>query len=441
MNICEVLDSLIDNELDACNTINMVPSENYASAISRIPLILDVYNRYFFNVNQEKDSWNFRGAQKVSSLESHLAVPLLKEMGKARYVNLRPLSGLNCMALILNALSGGPNSNIMLVSPDQGGHYATKDLAESFGLNVSFITGHDAHTIDFDDMIYKLKCQKIKLIYIDQSNCLFPIDIEKLTKVVREVSPETIIHVDVSHWMGLVLGEAMENPLEQGADSFGGSTHKTFPGPQKAIFCTNRKDLANLVQEKQYFMLSSHHFGNVLSLALSLMEFKEKDGREYAKNIVENSKRLATTLKKFGFDVKGHSRGFTCGHQIWVSTNNVGIDSFITSEKLSRIGIKVNVFDELPDAKESILRLGVNEITRFGATLSDMDELAAIMYDCIYENSSIKHLQKRVSSLRQRYKNAYTYDLTNPEIQTRIEKLLKVVFPSLNLNSRILAPF
>ncbi|OUA56164.1 hypothetical protein [Bacillus thuringiensis] len=429
MELIKALDLLIDNEENSQKTINMVPSENYASVFSRLPFLLDVNNRYFFNVEQKEDQWNFRGAQDVADLESKLAISLLKEMTKANYVNLRPISGLNCMALVLHSLGNGPGSNIMIVSPEQGGHYATQQLAESFGLNVNLITGPDAHSINYDDLALQLQAKKIDLIYIDQSNCLFPIDIKELVQTVRSVSPETIVHIDVSHWMGLILGQSMENPLYEGADSFGGSTHKTFPGPQKAIFCTNRKDLATRVSDKQYYMLSSHHFGGVVSLALALLEFKERNGAEYSKKVIENSKRLAVNLHNYGFDVKGESKGFTCGHQIWMSTNNIGIDSFETSKRLYNIGIRVNVFEELPGAPESILRMGVNEITRFGANLSDMDELAAIMYDAIHENDTNEQLRSRVATIRNKYQNAYTYDLNSTELQVKIKKIIDLLFP------------
>src|SRR6185436_6188532 len=101
----------------------------------------------------------------------------------------------------------------------------------------------DPHTIDFDRVAESLRDQRPTLVYVDQSNCLFPLDVRTLVETTRRVAPETLVHVDCSHWLGLVLGGQMPNPLALGADSFGGSTHKPFPGPQKAIVATNRSDL------------------------------------------------------------------------------------------------------------------------------------------------------------------------------------------------------
>ena len=209
------------------------------------------------------------------------------------------------MAIVLRSLGGGQGGNILTVSPEQGGHYATKDLANSFGLNVDFIHGLNEYLLDYDSLEKQLFEKEYTLIYLDQSHCLFPIDIKKVSEIVKKVSPNTLIHVDISHCLGLVFGKTINNPLEDGADSFGGSTHKTFPGPQRAVFCTNNTALAEIIDNNQNFMVSSHHFGTVASLGIALLEFKEMGGEKYTKQIIKNSKILAENLYDYGYDVKG----------------------------------------------------------------------------------------------------------------------------------------
>ena len=115
-----------------------------------------------------------------------------------------------------------------------------------------------------------------------------------------------------------------------------------------------------------------------------------------------------------------------------MSTNNTGVDSFEASKRLYNVGIRVNVFDNLPGAPESILRLGVNEITRFGASISDMDELSQIMYDAISNNGSPEEIKLRVNKLRNQYKNAYSYDINSSELKDRINKIITLLFPVRN---------
>jgi Glycine/serine hydroxymethyltransferase len=432
MDINQICKLLIQNEVESKYTINMVPSENFASVFSRIPLLLDIYNRYFFNSSVEPSEWNFRGGQGVYELETDVAIPILKELSKARYVNIRPISGLNGMALVLKALGKTGNSDILTVSPDQGGHYATKDLAQSFGLNVGFLPGIDEHTFDFKALENIMSKKKIGLIYIDQSHCLFPIDVKRLANIVKSISPETIIHLDISHWLGLVLGQAMPNPLECGADSFGGSTHKTFPGPQRAVFCTNREDLAVRVQQAQYYMISSHHFGSVASLAISLLEFKDKGGFNYANQVIKNSKLLAKSLHSCGFDVKGEKYGFTAGHQIWMSTSNCGVDSYEASERLYKCGIKVNALPDIPGTNEITLRIGVNEITRLGAKEEDIEQLSNIIDIAILNKETKEETKKLVKGLREKISDTYGYNLNDSQFSCVALQLLN---SALNYNN------
>lgn len=426
MNILDALYLLQKNETIQDNTINMVPSENNMSLVSRLPLLLDINNRYFFNDTGDSKLWNFRGAQDIYQMETEVAIPLLKKFAKSKYVNVRPVSGLSGMALILNSLGGGPGSNILTVSPEQGGHYATKNLAESFGLNVDFLQGIDEHTFNFEQIEKQVCSKKISLIYVDQSHCLFPLDIYKLSQSVKKVSPDTLIHVDSSHFLGLIFGNALTNPLMEGADSFGGSTHKTFPGPQRAVVCTNNEAIASKVKDAQFYMISSHHFGTIASLAISLLEF-ERSGEQYAKQVLKNALELAKNLDNNGYDVKGKKYGFTKGHQIWMSTSNCGIDSYISSERLFRCGIRTNVLNDLPNTKELTLRIGVNEITKYGAKEEEIKELSSIIINAISEDQPVHILKERVKELKNAITPFYGFN-QDQQIMEKVFELMKSFF-------------
>src|SRR5882672_4622500 len=99
-----VLDALDEHESRVAACINMVPSENSFSSVAKLPMLLDVYHRYFFNVAESPEGWHFRGVQDVAELETRFTQPLLRELARAAYINLRPLSGLSAMALVLSSL-------------------------------------------------------------------------------------------------------------------------------------------------------------------------------------------------------------------------------------------------------------------------------------------------------------------------------------------------
>lgn len=253
------------------------------------------------------------------------------------------------------------------------------------------------------------------MVYIDQSYALFPIDTRKLSEMIKSVSEDIIIHVDVSHWLGLILGNALTNPLQH-VDSIGGSTHKTFPGPQKAIFACNDSSLYDKVKEAQYYLLSSNHFGSTISLALSLLEFFETGGEKYAQQIVVNAKTFAKKLYELGCDVKYPELGFTNCHQVWVDTQSLGIDSYNASNLLKKCLINTNVLVDLPKFPHPTFRFGVNEVTRLGFKEKQMDKLAELIVECIKKQKDPCEIKSELKRIKDEVKPMLGYDMKDKRI-------------------------
>ncbi|PTL85999.1 hypothetical protein [Vitiosangium sp. GDMCC 1.1324] len=424
--ISEILTRLEQHELRAARILNMVPSENSMSALAKLPMLLDPYHRYFFNDGAAEEPWEFRGVEELASLETELARPLLRELAGAEFVNVRALSGLNLMTLTLSALGGPPGSEVMLLSRAQGGHYATASVAARLGLKVCYATGPDAHTIDETQLAETLRARQPGLVYIDQSNALFPLDVERLARIVRHEAPSTLLHIDASHWMGLVLGRQLLNPLAAGADSFGGSTHKTFPGPQKALFATNRRELFERFRATQQYMVSSHHFGATISLALALLEFKHCHGEQYAAQVVVNTRRFGAALDRLGLELEGKERGFSAGHQLWIRTRTSGVDAFSASQRLFDAGIRTNAYPSLPGISEPVLRAGLNEPTYHGLVADDMEELAELFVAAIRQTQPAEQISSRVAAMRARYRFPYRFPSDDPKLLEQAMRLVRV---------------
>lgn len=398
--LAKMLDVLADNERLAQRTLNMVPSENALSGIAKLPLLLDVHHRYFFNEELADGSWHFRGAQNVAALETQLILPLLRELAQAQYVTVRPLSGLSAMTLVLAALGGPPGSTVLTVPLGLGGHYATAQIARRMGLSVQYLPGADPHTVNLEataDLVVKTRPT---LIYIDQSSCLFPIDVSSLVEAVRSANTDTLVHVDASHWLGLVLGGEFDNPLASGADSFGGSTHKTFPGPQKAIVVTDRGDIAKSIDRAQEFLISSHHLGASLSLGIALLQFAEF-GRDYASRVVAGTQRFGRKLHELGLTVSGSERGFSAGHQLWLDTEADGVPAPEASDRLFAAGIRTNFLPGLPGfGQRQALRIGLNEPIYRGLDVSALDDLSKLFALGVRAEEDTSVLATEVQALR-----------------------------------------
>ncbi|WP_151482106.1 PLP-dependent aminotransferase family protein [Streptomyces albicerus] len=400
-NLSDVVRLLAEHEAAAERSLSLVPSENSMSGLAKLPMVLDSYHRYFFNEDDDPDRWHFRGAQGLRDVEMSVTIPLLERLGKATYVSVRPLSGLNAMTLALATLGGDPGSTVVTISPENGGHYATPSVAQRLGQRVEWLRGPNPHELDLEHAAELLGRIRPALVYVDQSHCLFPIDAAALVRTVREASPETLVHVDASHWMGLVLAGVFPNPLDAGADSFGGSTHKTFPGPHKAVLLTRDASIEKRIRETQDFLISSHHFASTLSLGMALLEFQEF-GPAYAKTVVSHTKDFGRLLAERGLTVVAADRGYSAGHQLWLDTENDGVAPSLASDRLAAAGLNVNFMAGLPGFTRQGMRIGLNEAAYKGLTTEDLPELADVFVAAVRDTSPASGLADRVAALRGR---------------------------------------
>ncbi|MEU5255549.1 hypothetical protein ACF1AO_16845 [Streptomyces longwoodensis] len=421
LTLDDVLRLLTEHEEDAARTLNMVPSENATSGLAKLPLLLDAYHRYFFNETGDEARWHFRGAERLRRLETALTVPLLEELGRARYVSTKPLSGLNAMTLALGTLGGEPGSTVATIAPENGGHYATPSVAQRLGLQVEYLRGPDPHGLDLDHAAQVLGRTRPALVYVDQSHCLFPLDVRSLVATVRAASPGTLVHVDASHWFGLVLAGIVPNPLDEGADSFGGSTHKTFPGPQKAVLLTRDPAVEKRIRDTQDYLISSHHFAATIALGIALLEFRDFGGTEYAHAVVAHTKAFGRLLTERGLTVVAADRGYSAGHQLWLDTAADGIEPRTAADRLAAAGIKVNFLDGLPGFTGQGLRIGLNEPTYQGLSATDLVELADVFVSAVRDDGPFGALADRVALLRRRPRFGARLDETSPLWRTAVE--------------------
>lgn len=347
--------------------VNMVPSEISISPLAQaIPA--DFANRYFFNAEFRSDEWHFRGGEDIASLEITGAAAL-RVLGAAKHVNMRPTSGMNAMMMIIASMSNVGGSVISLSSA-AGGHYATKNVVEIMGRQSRIVSGRDGH-FDIYELIEALSKQAVDLVYVDAQNVLSPIDVTDVVALLKAYSPNTALHVDCSHTLGLVFGGVHPNPLEQGALTFGGSTHKTMPGPHRGVLFTNSDTLAERIRRSQFYMVSSHHFSTALQLSLAAWEF-QYFAQGYASNVIRNAQYLAKCLAEQGLAVAGTKPFFTETHQIWIDYPEV---AKLTAD-LAMGGVRLNSQPELPGINHAAVRIGVNEATFHGATEQSMEAIA-----------------------------------------------------------------
>nr|BAO20189.1 L-threonine:uridine-5'-aldehyde transaldolase [Sphaerisporangium sp. SANK 60911] len=373
ISVDRLLKSWLSLTEESREALNLVPSENRMSPLAMLPLSSDFYNRYFFNDRLDSGFWQFRGGQSASHFEVDVALPSLRRLTASEYVNLRPISGLNTMLIAVAGLGGVPGSAVVSIGHDWGGHYATSALVERLGLR-SVTVRVERGKVDASELERVLRQDAPTLVYLDLQNSLDPLDVPPVAAAIRTHSPGTLLHVDASHVLGLILGGAIPNPLDAGADSVGGSTHKTFPGPHKGILFTRDAEIADRLRRAQFNLLSSHHFAETISLGLAALEF-ENFGAAYAEQVLRNATAFGRALRHRGFDVIGDPERPTGTHQVWVRIGDAPRTDHV-AENLYLAGIRVNVQTDLPGLPGAMFRLGVSEVTFEGADEDAMGLLA-----------------------------------------------------------------
>ena len=238
------------------------------------------------------------------------------------------------------------------------------------------------------------------MVYLDHSIQLFPLDPAPLRKILTDNGIETTIHYDSSHLNGLIVTGAIDNPLKCGADSFGGSTHKTLPGPHKSFLATNSERVYEAISGTAYHFVSHQQSALNSSLAITLMELEQCDGRAYGQKGIENARLFASLLNEAGVPVAGKEFGFTGCHQVWC-TPALGTSSKEAAESMYNAGLIVNKLPRLPGLSGPAFRLSLAEVTRFGAQSKHIERFAAIFARLLHGEPASAEILKSVRHLRE----------------------------------------
>ncbi len=221
------------------------------------------------------------------------------------------------------------------------------------------------------------------------------------------MQPKPIILYDMAHVLGLA-GPYYQEPFKEGADIVTSSTHKTFFGSQRGIIASNMsegteyEDLWETILRRVFpGSVSNHHLGTLLGLLMAAYEMNAFKS-DYQKAVVSNAKAFARALKDRGLTVEGNpTLGYTETHQVII---RVGYGNGpAMANRLEENDIIVN-YQGAPDDEgftaASCLRMGVQEMTRFGMREDDFGELADYIGQVILRGRSVA---AEVSQFRKRF--------------------------------------
>ena len=395
--------------------VNLIPSESQVSKgvekLSALGAGRYAEHRHIKAFGRDSPDVAYYGGSKFPIEVEHQLQAEFAELFGARRVEVRPISGQQSNMVIFGAMVDylsrarvkGEDlvrmNSVMASSLAEGGHLSQQDFGGTKGsISVDPNTGrpgthsfvslpHNPFRVDVPKTLDKIVEVKPQLIIFGRSVMPYPEPVAEIAEFTAQLDQPPIIMYDGSHVNGLIPD--FQNPLAEGAHFLSGSTHKTLPGTQRGFIATTigpEQRLDSLWAKVLNRMLpgatSNHHPGTLLGLLAAHYEM-EKHGDDYKTQVMANAKSFATALDDLGLDVFSDPElGFTQSHQVLLRVGN-GPD---IEARLGENNIITNYQAGPGDggfADASYIRLGTQEMTRFGMVESDFQELAVLMKSAI----------------------------------------------------------
>jgi len=361
--------------------LNLVASENTPSPFVESFLTEDLNRRYGYYPGMDPKNQAYQGSRYVAQIEE-LAHDLARELFGAQFVDLRPLSG-NIAGIITMFALGKPGDAVLEI---QNAHKYADKLATSF-LQVDLrpipIPWDGArYDIDLDRALELIEEHRPQLVVLGSAIFLFPQPVSEIKAAMEKHCPGSLLVYDAAHVMGLIAGGRFQSPLSEGADVLITSTHKTLAGPQGGMILTNDKTIAErIAAATSPLMVANHHLARIPALAATFIEWKHC-GSAYADAIVANAKALARALHERGVPVVGADRGFTESHTLIAVVDAFG-EGKAVAERLEAENIITGAMDVPQEWGRHGLRIGVQEVTRFGMTEKDAGLIADLIVEAM----------------------------------------------------------
>ena len=370
--------------------INLIASENYVSKDVLSALGSELTNKYAEGYPGRRYYGGNTVIDKVENLCIERALKLFKLNKDNWHVNVQLLSGSPANFALYCALVpiGG---KIMGMKLSSGGHLTHGHPASMTGKlwkPIQFELDSKTEMIDYVKLKKLATLEKPDIIVAGFTAYPRVVDFKKFREIADSCG--AILHIDMSHFAGLVAGGVYPSPFPY-ADSVMTTTHKSLRGPRHAILFV-RKDLREFDKKLDKMVIpglfGGPHENTIAATAIALAEAMKPEFKKYAKQVVKNAKTLANELKKLGWHIIS---GGTDSHLILMDTWNlpsarfgggggIGISGKEASEKLEKAGIIVNM-NTIPGDSRSVMdpsgiRLGTCAETTRGKKESDMIKIA-----------------------------------------------------------------
>src|SRR5476651_650799 len=360
--------------------IELIASENYAS-----PRVLAAQGSVLTNKYAEgyPGKRYYGGCEYVDVIET-LAIERAKKLFDCGFANVQPNSGSQMNQAVFLALLH-PGDTFMGLDLAAGGH-----LTHGSPVNMSgkwFKASHytvrrEDHIIDMDVVANQAEQVRPKLIIAGGSAYSRAWDFKRFREIADGIG--AYLMVDMAHFAGLVAGGVHASPVPH-AHVTTTTTHKSLRGPRGGLILCNDEALAKKLNSAIFPGLQGGPLMHVIAAkAVAFAEALRPDFKVYAKNVVENAKALAESLRAHGFDIVS---GGTDNHLMLVDLRPKGLKGNVSEKALVRAAITWNKngipFDPETPFVTSGLRLGTPAATTRGFGVAEFKQVGGLIAEVL----------------------------------------------------------
>lgn len=398
----EQIADLIEKELDRQrNTIELIASENFTSKAVMAACGTVLTNKYAEGKPYKRF---YNGCENIDVIEE-IAQERAKKLFNMEHANVQPHSGAQAnMAVFLYAVK--PGDTVMGMDLSNGGHLTHGSPVNFSGMYFNIVSyGINEHgEIDYDEVEKIAKEHKPKLIICGASNYSKIIDFKRFREIADSVG--ALLMADIAHIAALVAAGVHPSPSGY-AHFVTTTTHKTLRGPRGGIVMCDKEHAAGI--DKAVFPgIQGGPLEHIIAAkAIALKEALEPSFKEYALQVVKNSKALAQSLMDEGMDIVGSG---TDNHLMTLDLRKFNKTGKDIANVLERVGITANK-NTVPNDPQSPfvtsgVRLGSAAVTTRGFKEEDMAEVGKIIASAVSacdNEIALENLRVRSQKLCDKY--------------------------------------
>jgi glycine hydroxymethyltransferase len=376
----EIADA-IGHELDRQrDEIELIASENFVSRA-----VLEAQGSVMTNKYAEGlPGKRYYGGCQFVDVAERLAIERVTKLFGCAFANVQPHSGASANSEVFFALMQ-PGDTFMGLNLAAGGH-----LSHGMAINMSgkwfkpvpYNVRREDQRIDMDEVEKLAKAHKPKLIIAGGSAYPRVFDFKRFREICDEVG--AYLMVDMAHFAGLVAGGAHPSPFPH-AHVVTTTTHKTLRGPRGGVILTNDEGLAKKINSAVFPGMQGGPLMHVIAAkAVAFGEALRPSFKVYAKNVVDNAKVLAETLKSHGLDIVS---GGTDTHLLLVDLRPKRLTGKVSEIALGRAHITCNKngipFDPEKPTVTSGIRFGSPAGTTRGFGVAEFKQIGDMVVEVL----------------------------------------------------------